>query len=75
MQSYDDDDDNVKVDHQVAMPSSQVLRALLNEKDRTILQLRQTIGILSEKIVKLEQLVKVKDDKLNQYRSKFGRFS
>lgn len=46
---------------------------LLEEKDRTILELRETVGILSEKIRKLEELVRVKDEKLNQYRTKFGR--
>lgn len=49
------------------------LMHLLREKDYTIQELRETVSILSEKIVKLEELVRVKDEKLNQYRQKFGR--
>ncbi|CCW66613.1 unnamed protein product [Phytomonas sp. Hart1] len=58
-------------DHSAA-PSDN-LRRLLDEKDRTILELRETVGILSEKIMKLEELLRVKDDKMTQYRTKFGR--
>ncbi|KAK7200826.1 Calponin-like domain protein [Novymonas esmeraldas] len=43
------------------------------EKDHTIRELRETVAILSEKIVKLEELVRVKDEKLHQYRERFGR--
>lgn len=46
---------------------------VLAEKDRTIMELQETVGILSEKIMKLEELVRVKDEKLNQYRAKFGK--
>ncbi|AYU82457.1 hypothetical protein, conserved [Leishmania donovani] len=49
------------------------LTQVLREKDYTIQELRETVAILSEKIVKLEELVRVKDEKLNQYRQKFGR--
>lgn len=69
--------------HPSALPSSssspqqhhhhQQQQLLLEEKERTILELRETVGILSEKIMKLEELVKVKDVKLNQYRAKFGK--
>ncbi|KAG5493887.1 hypothetical protein JKF63_01719 [Porcisia hertigi] len=45
----------------------------MREKDYTIQELRETVAILSEKIVKLEELVRVKDEKLCQYRQKFGR--
>ncbi|KAG5468192.1 hypothetical protein LSCM1_02168 [Leishmania martiniquensis] len=45
----------------------------VREKDYTIQELRETVAILSEKIVKLEELVRVKDEKLSQYRQKFGR--
>lgn len=51
----------------------ETVRQLIEEKDRTIMELRETVGILSEKIRKLEELVRVKDDKLSQYRTKFGR--
>lgn len=54
-------------------PAQSDLLLLLNEKDRSILELRETVGILSEKIMKLEELVRVKDEKLNQYRAKFGK--
>ncbi|KPI86449.1 hypothetical protein ABL78_4480 [Leptomonas seymouri] len=49
------------------------LSHLVREKDYTIQELRETVFILSEKIVKLEELVRVKDEKLMQYREKFGR--
>lgn len=49
------------------------LNHLMREKDYTIQELRETVSILSEKIVKLEELVRVKDEKLTQYREKFGR--
>ncbi|GET92205.1 hypothetical protein, conserved [Leishmania tarentolae] len=49
------------------------LTQVMREKDYTIQELRETVAILSEKIVKLEELVRVKDEKLNQYRQKFGR--
>lgn len=46
---------------------------LLDEKDRTIFELRETVNLLSEKVTKLEELVRVKDEKLNAYRAKLGR--
>ncbi|CAJ1014880.1 CH-like domain in sperm protein/CAMSAP CH domain containing protein, putative [Leishmania lindenbergi] len=49
------------------------LAHVVREKDYTIQELRETVVILSEKIVKLEELVRVKDEKLSQYRQKFGR--
>ncbi|EKG04988.1 hypothetical protein TCSYLVIO_003941 [Trypanosoma cruzi] len=48
-------------------------RLLLDEKDRTIFELRETVSLLSEKVTKLEELVRVKDEKLNAYREKLGR--
>ncbi|ORC93527.1 sperm flagellar protein 1 [Trypanosoma theileri] len=48
-------------------------RLLLDEKDRTIFELRETVSLLSEKVSKLEELVRVKDEKLNAYRAKLGR--
>ncbi|KEG13138.1 sperm flagellar protein 1 [Trypanosoma grayi] len=48
-------------------------RLLLEEKDRTIFELRETVSLLSEKVTKLEELVRVKDEKLNAYRAKLGR--
>ncbi|ESL07052.1 hypothetical protein TRSC58_05265 [Trypanosoma rangeli SC58] len=47
-------------------------RLLLDEKDRTIFELRETVSLLSEKVTKLEELVRVKDGKLNEYRAKLG---
>ncbi|RNF24699.1 sperm flagellar protein 1 [Trypanosoma conorhini] len=47
-------------------------RLLLDEKDRTIFELRETVSLLSEKVTKLEELVRVKDAKLNAYRAKLG---
>ncbi|RNF04642.1 sperm flagellar protein 1 [Trypanosoma rangeli] len=47
-------------------------RLLLDEKDRTIFELRETVSLLSEKVTKLEELVRVKDGKLNEYRAKLS---
>merc|ERR1712083_67793 len=48
---------------------------LLVEKEQTIAELREMVGIMSEKIKKLEQLVRIKDSKieaLNQKLQKHG---
>ena len=45
---------------------------LLNEKDNTIGQLRETVEILELKIKKLEQLVKLKDSKINNLQGKLN---
>merc|ERR1712039_123867 len=48
---------------------------LLVEKEQTIAELREMVGIMSEKIKKLEQLVRIKDSKieaLNQKMQKYG---
>ncbi|CAK0838279.1 unnamed protein product [Prorocentrum cordatum] len=47
---------------------------LLLEKEQTIAELREMVGIMSEKIQKLEQLVKVKDQKLEAMGQKMQRF-
>lgn len=46
---------------------------LLDEKGRTIIELKETVSILSEKVMKLEELLHIKDQKLSQYRQKYGR--
>eukprot|EP00796_Vickermania_ingenoplastis_P007220 gene7220-5073_t len=46
---------------------------LLDERGRTIVELKETVSILTEKIMKLEELVRIKDEKLSQYRSRFGK--
>lgn len=46
---------------------------LLDERGRSIAELKETVAILTEKIMKLEELIQIKDEKLNQYRAKFGR--
>lgn len=60
---------------EAAIAEQGTLTELLVEKDHTILELRETVGILTEKIMKLEELVHVKDAKLNQYREKYGRMN
>merc|ERR1719253_1307444 len=47
---------------------------LLLEKEQTIAELREMVGIMSEKIQKLEQLVKVKDQKLEAMGQKLQRY-
>lgn len=57
-----------------AVPTStQALRQLLEEKDRTILELRDAVSLLTDKVGKLEELVRVKDEKLLRYKQQLGR--
>jgi hypothetical protein len=46
---------------------------ILLEKERTIHELRETVMIMSEKIRKLEQLVRIKDTKIESLNSKIER--
>lgn len=56
-----------------AVPSStQGLRQLLDEKDRTILELRESVALLSDKVARMEELLKVKDDKIMRYKQQLG---
>ena len=48
----------------------QVDAELLNEKDQTILELRETIVVMSSKIKKLEQLIRIKDKQIDSYQDK-----
>ena len=43
---------------------------LLVDKEATIMEMRETMGILEKKIRKLEQLVKIKDAKIQTLASK-----
>lgn len=43
---------------------------ILVEKEQTIHELRETIDILDQKIVKLEQLVRLKDSKIQSLKTK-----
>lgn len=45
---------------------------VIQEKDNTITQLRETIEILELKIKKLEQLVKLKDSKIGNLTNKLN---
>ena len=45
---------------------------MVQEKDNTIGQLRETVEILELKIKKLEQLVKLKDAKIGNLSNKLG---
>ncbi|AAZ10904.1 Spef1 [Trypanosoma equiperdum] len=60
------------VDDGIDSRTAASLRQLFDEKDRTIAELRETVGLLSEKVMKLEELVRLKDNKLHDYRSTFG---
>lgn len=46
---------------------------LLLEKEQTIAELQEMVGIMSEKIKKLEQLVKIKDSKIDAMSQKLQR--
>eukprot|EP00930_Biecheleria_cincta_P053253 TRINITY_DN38665_c0_g1_i1.p1 TRINITY_DN38665_c0_g1~~TRINITY_DN38665_c0_g1_i1.p1 ORF type:complete len:233 (-),score=60.44 TRINITY_DN38665_c0_g1_i1:53-751(-) len=63
-----------------APPSAQMHRLqqevdteLLLEKEQTIAELQEMVGIMSEKIKKLEQLVKIKDSKIDAMTQKLQR--
>ncbi|KAG8345459.1 hypothetical protein TRVL_03704 [Trypanosoma vivax] len=53
--------------------SAATIRLLLEEKDRTILELRETVSLLNDKIAKMEELIRIKDEKINAYREQHGR--
>lgn len=46
---------------------------LLTEKEQTISELREMVDIMSEKIKKLEQLVRIKDTKIEALNQKLGK--
>jgi hypothetical protein len=52
---------------------SEVDTEILVEKEHTIHELRETVMIMSEKIRKLEQLVRIKDTKIESLNSKIDR--
>lgn len=56
-----------------SQPSPSYDEQLLDEKGRTIAELKETVSILSEKVMKLEELLHIKEKKLNQYRTAYGR--
>lgn len=47
--------------------------ALLEEKDRAIQELRESVSILSEKVSRLEELVRVKDNKILAYQQRLSQ--
>ena len=51
-------------------PKAMVDTGIIAEKDNTIVQLKETIEILELKIKKLEQLVKLKDAKIQNLSNK-----
>jgi hypothetical protein len=53
--------------------STQGLRQLLEEKDRTILELRESISLLTDKVGRMEDLLRVKDEKIMRYKQQLGR--
>jgi hypothetical protein len=52
--------------------SGQSLRQLLDEKDRAIYELKETVALLNEKVAKLEELVRAKDSKINSFKQRLG---
>ena len=55
-----------------AASNGQSLRQLLDEKDRAIYELKETVALLNEKVAKLEELARVKDSKINSYKQRLG---
>jgi hypothetical protein len=53
--------------------STQGLRKLLEEKDLTILELRESIALLTDKVGRMEELMRVKDEKIARYKQQLGR--
>lgn len=61
-------------DYNNDIPSStQGLRKLLEEKDLTILELRESIALLTDKVGRMEDLMRVKDEKIARYKQQLGR--
>lgn len=60
-------------DNQHVPSSTQGLRQLLEEKDRTILELRESIALLTDKVGRMEDLMRVKDEKIVRYKQQLGR--
>jgi len=54
--------------------ANEVDAELLVEKEQTIAELREMVGIMSEKIKKLEQLVRIKDAKIDAMGSKLQKY-
>lgn len=57
----------------VMEPSQAQVDALLDEKDRTILELRKSVTLLQDKLARMEELVKVKDEKIARYKQQLGQ--
>ena len=51
--------------HNTSESEVEHLHALLFEKDRTIAELQEAVSILTDKVVKLEELASAKDDKIH----------
>jgi hypothetical protein len=60
-------------EREAARMLSEVDTEILVEKEHTIHELRETVMIMSEKIRKLEQLVRIKDTKIESLNSKIDR--
>jgi hypothetical protein len=60
-------------EREAARMLSEVDTEILVEKEHTIHELRETVMIMSEKIRKLEQLVRIKDTKIESLNSKIER--
>ena len=58
------------MDYRQKMPGQMVDNEMMVEKEQTIVQLKETIEILELKIKKLEQLVKLKDTKIQNLSNK-----
>eukprot|EP00916_Digyalum_oweni_P026655 GHVL01043755.1.p1 GENE.GHVL01043755.1~~GHVL01043755.1.p1 ORF type:complete len:227 (+),score=49.33 GHVL01043755.1:57-737(+) len=50
----------------------EALELLLTEREETISELRQTVSLMSDKISKLEQLLRIKDSKIQHLTAKIG---
>ena len=57
---------------QMAPGNAEGYEQVIQEKDNTITQLRETVEILELKIKKLEQLVKLKDSKISNLTNKLN---
>ena len=67
-----DNSENIQEDKDYL--KSQVDTELLIEKEQTIQELRETIGILEIKLKKFEQLVKLKDQKIHTLTNKLQEY-
>lgn len=63
------------LDAETGVDRGEYQKEMLREQTRTIAELKETVSILMEKVMKLEELNHIKDKQIEQYKAKFGKIS